>query len=116
VYRVAPATALQVTTAVPEPVVPAVTDPPVGALRGAAPRTIGAATVIAIVAEAVWVPSVAVIVKLVVERVAFGVPVIRPVDVLKLNPPGRVPPEIEYATVEVKLLSANADVCVIATP
>jgi hypothetical protein len=47
--------------------------------------------VIAIVAEAVWVPSVAVIVKLVVERVAFGVPEICPVLGSMLNPPGKVP-------------------------
>jgi len=115
VYRVAPATALQVTTAVPEPVVPAVTDPPVGALRGAAPRTIGAATVIAIVAEAVWVPSVAVIVKLVVKRVAFGVPEICPVFGSRLNPPGKVPTVIEKL-VGVKFAGLKAEVGVIATP
>jgi energy-converting hydrogenase Eha subunit B len=82
---------------VPVPAAPDVTDPPVGALRGAAPAASGAIaalTATAIVAVAELEPSVAVIVKVVAESVELGVPEIRPVALLKDKPPGRVPPEI----------------------
>jgi hypothetical protein len=50
--------------------------------------------VIAIVAVAECVRSLAVIVKVVAESVELGVPEIRPVALLIDKPPGRVPPEI----------------------
>lgn len=50
---------------------------------------------IAIVAVAEFVPSVAVIVNVVAESVEFGVPEILPVRLLKVSPPGNVPPVIE---------------------
>jgi hypothetical protein len=109
VYLVAPATALQVTIAVPVPAAPDLTVPPVGALWGATPAKIGAATYIEIVAVADFVPSVAVIVNGVVASEEVGVPEIRPEVVSKVSPAGSVPPEIAYP-VGVKFDGLNDDV------